>query len=162
MKGNNNTKDINTTPYGYYSKLLKEPFDTLQELNDAEQAYLDKEELKAAAEAQEQADKVKLEEAYKDLIAARDAYKEGLNARTLQYSNELKAVQQSFQDDKEVLKNLLTAVEDNYNELHKAFLKKYPNGYSFSVDNGDGTSSISCKGDYCLSSSDFLKTLFGL
>ena len=55
MTKKNDTRKVNVE-YGYFSKLLKEPFDTIEELQEAEEAYYAKQKAKEDAAAMKKAD----------------------------------------------------------------------------------------------------------
>ena len=75
-KKNINAKTKNTTyDCMFYSKVLKEPFNSIEELMEAEEAYYAKLKAKEDKAAEKKADAVKVEEAFKSLNASRKAYK---------------------------------------------------------------------------------------
>ena len=127
--------------YSYYSKLLKEPFDSITELKEAEEAYYAKLKAKEDAAAQKKADADKVEEAFKALNAARKAYKEGLTTLTEKYAADLKTLKDTFEADKKLINNALATAEDIYAKALKAFTDKYDN-YHVTLRDGDFETTI--------------------
>jgi multidrug resistance efflux pump len=75
--------------YGYYSKLLQKPFDSVEELYEAEEAYYAMQKAKDDAAAQKKADAQKVEDAFKALNTARRSFKEDLTQLTKEYAESL-------------------------------------------------------------------------
>ena len=129
--------------YSFYSRVLNKPFDSLSELQAAEDAYFAELKAKEDKVAQKKADATKVEDAFKALNAARKAYKENLIKIADNYSNELKALKVAFEDAKEVEETKLAAAEDNYKEMLSAFTERYPEGYHITLRDGDFETTIS-------------------
>ncbi len=127
------TEDIN---YGYYSKLLKQPFDSIAELREAEAKYYDAEKAKADKAAQKKADAQKVEDAFKALNAARRDYKEKLTQLTKEYAEELTTLKKALDLGKKDIQDTLAAAEDNYAKALKEFTSKY-DSYHFTMRDGD-------------------------
>lgn len=91
--------------YGYYSKILKKPFDTVEDLEKAEQEYREKviASAKAAAEA---AAKKKAEDEAKaaEIQAAKDAVENAKNV-VAGVEQELNAVRERYSDALRALYN---------------------------------------------------------
>lgn len=128
--------------YGYYSKVLNKPFDTVAELRAAEAAHLaeikDKED-KAAAK---KADAKKVEDAFKAMNAARRVYKENLAQLTEEYSDELTELKKAFELGKKDITNTLAAAEERYSKALKEFTSKY-DSYHVTLKDGDFETTIS-------------------
>lgn len=139
---NNNVKK-DTTEYMYYSKVLKEPFSSISELREAEEAHYAKIKAKEDKAAQKKTDAAKVEEAFKSLNAARKRYKEELVAITAKYTEDLKKLKADFEDAKAVSQNILAAAEDTYAMALKTFTEKYPEGYHLTLKDGDFETTIS-------------------
>ena len=138
-----NTGSTIASDYIYYSRVLKEPFNTVAELKEAEEAYYAKLKAKEDKAAQKKADATKVEEAFKALNAARKEYKENLAALTHEYSENLAALKKSFEGAKEAEHKALASAEDNYAAALKAFTEKYPEGYHLTLKDGDFETTIS-------------------
>lgn len=155
-----------TGDYSYYSKVLKEPFNTVAELKKAEEAYYAKLKAKEDKAAQKKADAVKVEEAFKALNAARKDYKEDIAALTHEYSENLAALKKSFEGAKAAIEKALADKEEQYAVALKAFTEKYPEGYHLTLKDGDfettisSTSSVSSEADRA--AIDPLASLFNL
>lgn len=132
-----------TVDYGFYSKVLKEPFDSLIALRKAEDAYYAKLKAKEDKAAEKKADAQKVEEAFKALNAARKVYKEGLVKLTEKYSIDLKELENTYKANKKELQDLLSKAEVVYSEALKAFTTKYPEGYHLTLKDGDFETTIS-------------------
>ena len=119
MTKKNDTRKTNVE-YGYFSKLLKEPFDSIEELQEAEEAYYTKQKAKEDAAAQKKADAQKVDEAFKALNAARKVYKEDLTQLTKEYAESLDNLKKAFELGKKDIHDTLAEAE----EVVGGFLKK--------------------------------------
>lgn len=129
--------------YGYYSKLLKEPFDSLNELTMAEEAYYAKQKAKEDAAAQKKADALKVEDAFKTLNATRRTYKENLTQLTKEYAESLENLKKAFELGKKDIHNKLAEAEETYKAALKEFADKHPEGYHLTLKDGDFETTIS-------------------
>lgn len=135
-----NDKNVNVE-YGYYSKLLKEPFDSLNELTMAEEAYYAKQKAKEDAAAQKKADALKVEDAFKALNAARKTYKENLTQLTKEYAESLDNLKKAFELGKKDITLKLAEAEDVYQAALKEFTEKYDQ-YHLTLKDGDFETTI--------------------
>lgn len=131
--------DIN---YGYYSKLLNKPFDTVSELREAEAAYNAAQKAKETAAAQKKADAQKVEDAFKALNAARKTYKEDLTQLTTEYTEALKELKDAFELGKKDIHDDLAAAEEAYATALKEFTDKH-NQFHLTLKDGDFETTIS-------------------
>lgn len=117
-------KDENVTEYGFYSKLLNKPFDTLEALKKAEEAKRseDSEKQKLAEVKKARAEEV--EAAYKNYLDARVKAK--------------KIIDEARKEASEVIKNS----EENYYKLRDKFIEDYKS-YHVSYYNDNGNESVS-------------------
>ena len=129
--------------YGYYSKLLKEPFDSLNELTMAEEAYYAKQKAKEDAAAQKKADALKVEDAFKALNAARKTYKENLTQLTKEYAESLDNLKKAFELGKKDIHDKLAEAEEVYQAALKEFDTAYPEGYHVTLHDGDFETTLS-------------------
>lgn len=136
----NDTSKINTE-FGYYSKLLKEPFDSIDELREAEEAYHAKQKAKEDAAAQKKADALKVDEAFKALNAARKVYKEDLTQLTKEYAESLENLKKAFELGKKDIRNKLAEAEDAYQAALKEFTEKYES-YHLTLKDSDFETTI--------------------
>lgn len=128
--------------YGYYSKLLKEPFDTLEELQEAEEAYQTKQKVKEINAAKKKADALKVEESFKSLNAARKIYKENLTQLTKEYAESLENLKKAFELGKKDIHNKLAEAEEAYQTALKEFDTAHPEGYHVTLHDGDFEATI--------------------
>lgn len=129
--------------YGYYSRLLQKPFDSIEELKEAEaieRAKLEAKELKAATK---KTDAKKVEDAFKAMNQARREYKENILKLTAMYQEELKKLKTSFEADKNGLHSAMAEAEKCYEVALKEFTDKYPEGYHLTLKDGDFESTVS-------------------
>ena len=136
-------KKNNDRTFAYYSRILKEPFDSVSELREAEEAYYAKQKAKEDKAAQKKADAIKVEEAFKALNAARKTYKEKLTQLTTEYSEALTKLKEAFETGKADIHAALAKAEDDYSKSLKSFTEKYPEGYHLTLKDGDFETTIS-------------------
>ena len=134
------TQDID---YGYYSKLLKQPFDSIEALREAEAAYYTEQKAKEDKAAAKKADAQKVEDAFKAMNAARKYYKEKLAQLTKEYAEELTRLQKAFELGKKDIRDTMAAAEDNYSKALKEFTGAHPEGYHVTLRDGDFETTIS-------------------
>lgn len=132
-----------TQDFMYYSKVLKEPFGSITELKEAEEAYYAKLKAKEDKAAQKKADAAKVEEAFKGLNTTRRAYKESLVKLADKYSKDLVKLKETFEADKAELQDILAAAEEAYAAAIKSFTERYPEGYHLTLKDGDFETTIS-------------------
>jgi chromosome segregation ATPase len=128
--------------YGYYSKVLNKPFDSIEELKTAEAGYYNKLKFKEDAAAQKKADAQKVEDAFKALNAARKEYKEKLTQLTEEYAEALENLKKAFELGKKDIHEALATAEENYSKALKEFTAKYEN-YHMTLKDGDFETTIS-------------------
>ena len=157
-----------TSAYAYYSRVLEEAFDTVEELAEAEEAHYAKLAAKEAKIAEKRSDAAEVEKAFKALNAARKAYKENLVTLNKMYKESLVRLKTTFEDDLEVERKNLAATEEAYAAALKAFSDKYPEGYHITLKDGDFETTISQetsrsnKSDSTWTDEDVLEKLFSL
>lgn len=141
MKMKNTNTPAHT--YSFYSNVLKQPFASVEELAKAEDAYFEKQKAKEAASSQKKTDAKVVEDAFKALNAARKAYRDDLAQLTKEYAESLENLKKAFELGKEDIANTLAAAETAFDEAHKAFTAKYPEGYHLTLKDGDFETTIS-------------------
>jgi hypothetical protein len=154
------SKQQTACDYSYYSRVLKAPFDSVDELKKAEAVYYAELKAKEDKVAQKKADAIKVEEAFKALNVARKDYKDNIFAITQQYSENLAALKKSFEAAKETEKKTLAAAEELYANALKAFTDKYPEGYHLTLKDGDFETTISSKTNTQKDAYDSLDEIF--
>ena len=152
-----------TLDYGFYSNVLKKPFERLDDLKKAEYVYYEEQKAKEDKAAQKKADAKVVEDAFKALNAARKAYKEDLTALTKEYSEELEHLKKAYELGKKDIHNKLAAAEDAYSKALKEFTSKHDQ-YHVTLRDGDfettiSGGSVSCGDTYsCATSEKSAKT----
>ena len=139
-KNTNKKTDIG---YGYYSRVLNKPFDSIEELKEAEQKHYDEIKAKEDKAATKKADAKVVEDAFKALNAARRTYKEKLNQLTTEYSEELATLKKAYELGKQDIQDKLSEAEQSYKKAIKDFETKYPEGYHMTLRDGDFETTIS-------------------
>ena len=129
--------------YGYYSRVLQKPFDSLNDLQMAEAAYLAEQKAKVDQAAQKKADAQKVEEAFKALNAARKVYKEDLAQLTKEYAEKLEETKNAFELGKKDIHNDLAKAEETYSTALKEFTTAYPEGFHLTLKDSDFETTIS-------------------
>ena len=132
----------NTNDYAFYSKPLKQVFDSLEELRAAEAKHFNELKAKEDKAAAKKADALKVEEAFKALNAARKHYKEDLTQLTKEYSEALTNIKKAFETGKKDITSKLAAAEDTYNAALKDFTSKHEQ-YHLTLKDGDFETTIS-------------------
>ncbi len=137
------TIDKETLDYGFYSNVLKKPFERLEDLKKAEYAYFAEQKAKEAKATQKKADAQKVEDAFKALNAARKTYKEKLSQLTQEYADELARLKKAFELGKKDIHNTLAAAEEAYSAALKEFNDAHPEGYHVTLRDGDFETTLS-------------------
>lgn len=159
-----NTSRKDTCDYSYYSRILEKPFDSIEELKDAEAKYFAAQKAKEDKAMAKKAEASKVEAAFKALNAARKAYKDDLTTLTKEYSEALKDIKNAFDLGKKDIKEKLVKAETDYSESLKAFIEKYPEGYHLTLKDGDFETTISghkSSSDSFESITDLFNWIFG-
>jgi chromosome segregation ATPase len=129
--------------YIYYSKVLKQPFESVEELREAEAAYFAEIKAKEDKAATKKADAVRVEDAFKALNQARKDYKTNLVELTNLYQQDLKNLKANFENDRTRIQTALADAEAAYSATLKEFTEKYPEGYHITLKDGDFETTIS-------------------
>lgn len=135
---NRKSETKNNVEYGYYSRVLKEPFDSIEELAEAEEAYFAKQKAKADAAAVKKADALKVEEAFKEMNRARKSYKHDMQMLTNNYCADLRKLKESLEKEKANVNKYLEEAQNTYETALKAFTQKYPEGFHLTLHGDDG------------------------
>jgi hypothetical protein len=131
--------------YGYYSKVLNKPFDSIEELKKAEATHFAEIKAKEDKVATKKADAAKVEEAFRNMNQARKDYKENILKLVNMYQEDLKKFQANFEADRARVQAALADAENNYSVALKEFTDKYPEGYHLTLKDGDFETTISSK-----------------
>ena len=153
--------------YGFYSNILKKPFERLEDLKKAEYVYQEELKAKEAKAAAKKADAQKVEDAFKALNAARKTYKEKLGQLTTEYSEALTELKKAYDLGKKDITSKLAEAEDAYSKALKEFTDAHPEGYHITLKDGDFETTISGKSTLETDKtsdaySDFFRMIFGI
>lgn len=138
-----NNLEKETINYGFYSKMLNKPFDSLSELMAAEEAFTNELKAKEDKAAQKKADAQKVEDAFKALNAARKVYKEDLTQLTTEYRGALTELKNAFELGKKDIASKISAAEEAYAKALKDFTDKHPEGFHLTLRDGDFETTVS-------------------
>jgi chromosome segregation ATPase len=142
----NEKKNNNCCDYAYYSKVLREVFDSVEALKAAEAKHYAAIKAKEDKAASKKADAKKVEDAFKALNQARRTYKEDLTQLTEEYSAALADIKNAFEAGKADIHSKLAAAEDTYSKALKEFTEKHAEGYHLTLRDGDFETTISGSG----------------
>ncbi len=128
--------------YGFYSRVLDKPFDTLEELRKAEQEFLAVEEAKKrAAEARKNKAAV-VEKAFKELNAAKLVYNEEVTALYSELAKNIEAAKVAYNEGIKKSNEKLDTAQVTYNEALNKFIEEHPEGYHLTLKDGDNVVTI--------------------
>lgn len=133
---------VSNQAYGFYSRVLNKPFDSVAELREAENAYYAEIRAKEEKSNAKTIDAKKVEEAFKALNAARKSYKEDLEQLTDEYSEAMAELKKVFEAGRADMQAKLAAAEDNYSKALKEFTEKYPE-YTLTFKDGTTVATLS-------------------
>ncbi len=136
------TNEVAPCDYGFYSNVLKKPFETLAELRKTEAAYFAEQKAKEDKAVQKKADAKKVEDAFKALNAARKTHKDELIQLTKEYAAELDSLKKAYELGKKDIYRKLAEVEDAYSVALKEFTDKYDN-FHMTLKDSDFETTIS-------------------
>jgi membrane protein involved in colicin uptake len=144
--------------YGYYSKVLNKPFDTVKELKEAEAAHYAELKAKEAKVTEKKDDAHKVEEAFKAHNQAKKEYNETVVARRKKYAEDLAALRAAYDADIEAVAAKLDEAAKAYDTILNDFIAKHPEGYHMTLKDGDNTFTLSSSGN--TNSSEIFKNMF--
>lgn len=138
-----NTSSKETLDYGFYSNVLRKPFERLDDLRKAEAVYYEEQKVKEDKAAAKRAEAQKVEDAFKALNAARKEYKENVTQLTAEYAESLETLKQAYELGKKDIHDKLVQAEENFEKAHKAFTAAHPEGYHLTLKDGDFETTLS-------------------
>lgn len=133
----------NDIGYGFYSNVLKKPFESLDDLKKAEYVYFEEQKAKEEKACQKKADAKKVEDAFKALNAARKEYKEQTTQLTDEYTQAVKDIKAAYDLGIKDIRKKLADAEDTYSKALKEFTAAHPEGYHLTLKDGDFETTIS-------------------
>jgi hypothetical protein len=129
--------------YGYYSKLLNKPFDTVEELQKAEDEFKAAEEAKKAKSIEKKTDASKVEDAFKALNAAKKTFNTVVGEAKKEYAKVVADAKSVYANKTAEASKSLEIAEEAYNIALKEFNDKHPEGYHMTLRDGDNVTEIS-------------------
>jgi hypothetical protein len=136
-------KKVNqTNEYGFYSKKLQKPFDTLEELLVAEETAELEARKKAEAAAAKKADATKVEEAFKKVNEAKKIMNETIDEASKAYAEEMKTAKDKYIATVDQAEQAYLAAEKEYKERLSEFSKAHGN-FHMTLKDGDVVSTVS-------------------
>ena len=142
-----NKKTETVVDYGFYSKLLKKPFDTLDELKEAEAQIRAEQAAKEAKIMERKNDADKVQAAFTALNAAKDTYNKEVNDAKYAYTKLLADAKVGLAECLEKSEKKLELAEKAYGDALKEFTDKHPEGYHVTLKDGDNVTTISRSSD---------------
>jgi hypothetical protein len=134
---------LEAVPYAYYSKVLQQPFDSIEELLKAESAYEIKKKLDEEEATKAKEDEAGVHTAFRLLNEAKKKYAESIDATTQRYRDELDELQDNFKKEIEIINDRLEHAEQVYAEALKLYEEKHPEGYHLVLKDGENETVIS-------------------
>jgi hypothetical protein len=135
-------KKVNqTNEYGFYSKKLQKPFDTLEELLKAEEVAELEARAKAEAAAAKKADANKVEEAFKKVNEAKKIMNETIDVASKTYAEEMKAAKDKYIATVDQAEIAYLAAEKEYKEKLSEFSKAHGN-FHMTLKDGDVVTTV--------------------
>lgn len=131
--------------FGYYSKILNKPFDSLDELKAAEDEFNKAEEEKKAKSLAKKEDAQKVEEAFKNLNSVKQSYNEERAKILSEYYEALKSAKEEYNNKLDAISQKVDEAEKVYDNALKEFNDAHPEGFHITLKDGDNVVSMSRK-----------------
>lgn len=135
-------KETYEANYGYFSKLLSKPFDTLEGLIEAEKAEIAARNAKLKKSEDKKADAKKVEEAFKAVNAAKKTYDEEVLESQKACAKIIADAKAAYAQAVEAARKKVDAAEAEYSKAIKEFTSKHPEGYHMTFRDGETVTSI--------------------
>ena len=136
-------KETYEANYGYFSKLLSKPFDTVEDLIAAEKAEIEARNAKLKKSEDKKADAKKVEDAFKAVNAAKTVYEKEVLESQKACAKIIADAKAAYAQAVEAARKKLDVAEGAYAEALKEFTAKHPEGYHMTLRDGDTVTSIS-------------------
>lgn len=136
-------KETYEANYGYFSKLLNKPFDTVEDLIAAEKAEIEARNAKLKKSEDKKADAKKVEDAFKAANVAKTVYEKEVLESQKACAKIIADAKAAYAQAVEAARKKLDAAEGAYAEALKEFTAKHPEGYHMTLRDGDTVTSIS-------------------
>lgn len=123
--------------YGYYSKLLNKPFDTLDELKAEEEKVKAEQARKEEAKALVKKDSDEVNKAFALRNEARKAYNEKATEAYKTYLETIKKAKEEYEASIKEVKEAKRNAEIEFDKKYREFDKNHPEGYRLILKDGD-------------------------
>ena len=121
----------------YYSEILNKNFDSVEDLEKAEEVHKAEQAKKDEAKALVKKESSEVEDSFKARNAARKAYNEKLVEARKAYNEALRKAKDEFEASLKESTEALEKAEADYDTRLKAFQKAHPEGYHLTLKDGD-------------------------
>jgi len=121
----------------YYSEILNKNFDSVEDLEKAEEEHKAEQAKKEEAKALVKKESSEVEDSFKARNAARKAYNEKLVEARKIYNEALRKAKDEFEASLKESTETLEKAEADYDTRLKAFQKAHPEGYHITLKDGD-------------------------
>ena len=129
--------------YSYYSNILKQPFETLESLKNAEKEYLDKQNIIKTEKAERKNAAQKVDEALTDFANLRNEVYSKLKELEKNYIKEQNDIRNSFIKNKSALLDKLEESEVRCKQYLTEFVEKYGSFHTTITDSNKNTFTVS-------------------
>ena len=136
-------KETYQANYGYFSKLLNKPFDTVDDLIAAEKAEIEARNEKLKKSEDKKADAKKVEDAFKAANAAKKVYEGEVLEAEKACAKIIADARAAYAQAVAASRKKVEVAEKAYSEAVKEFTAKHPEGYHMTLRDGDTVTSIS-------------------
>lgn len=121
----------------YYSEILNKNFDSVEDLEKAEEEHKAEQAKKEEAKLVVKKESAEVEDAFKARNVARKAYNEKLVGARKIYNEALRKARDEFDASLKESTEALENAEADYDTKLKAFQKAHPEGYHITLKDGD-------------------------
>ena len=121
----------------YYSEVLNKNFDSVEDLEKAEEEHKAEQAKKEEAKLVVKKESAEVEDAFKARNVARKAYNEKLVGARKIYNEALRKARDEFDASLKESTEALENAEADYDTKLKAFQKAHPEGYHITLKDGD-------------------------
>lgn len=142
------------TSYGFYSKLLNKPFDTLDELKAAEAKVEEEKKAKELKEEARKSDAELVQKAFDAKVAAKKEFNEEVKKLVDEYQKQVDEVNKTFRETYSKLVDKKNVADEVYDKVFAEFEKKHPEGYHLTLHNGDSRAEYYSKKNSAVNSAD--------
>lgn len=151
-------KETVTEDFGYYSKLLKKPFDSIEALKEAEAAFKAEEEKKAAASEKRREEAKVVEEAFRAMNATRKGARKIIDDAKVLSAKKISEANAEYAAAVREQNEQIKVAEERYKKALDEFKAAHPDGYHLTLRDGDTEETITS--EYADFVTNFLQSLW--